>query len=373
MAAAMDFSALVFASVPPPIAGQSLATVMLLDHFERVGLEHRVVDISREFHTGLASRVRRAVSVLQLPARALRERRRLVQRPVVFYLQLGGGLASMLRDLPILELAHRIGSPIVAHVHGAAFRPAFDAAPAPVRAAVRRAVGRVAHAVVLGESLRSLFDGLIEPNRISVIPNGVARDLERSAAAVPPPSDGLTVLYLSNLMREKGYLEVLEAARISQKRALPHRFVLAGQHTETTSADPADVIRRHDLENVRWLGPIDGQAKLDALAGAHALVLPTAMREGQPLAVLEAMHFGLPVVTSHSGGLRDLVEDGTHGIVVPPRDPHAMVAALEKLRLERGLWDRIARHNRAEARLKFTPAAHGDAVVRVIGEVANAA
>jgi glycosyltransferase involved in cell wall biosynthesis len=53
--------------------------------------------------------------------------------------------------------------------------------------------------------------------------------------------------------------------------------------------------------------------------------------EGSPLAILEMMAAGVPVVSTAVGGVPDLIEDGVHGLLVPPRDPASLAAALERL------------------------------------------
>src|SRR5204862_4878741 len=65
--------------------------------------------------------------------------------------------------------------------------------------------------------------------------------------------------------------------------------------------------------------------------GRAAVVACPSRREGFGVACLEAMAHGRPVVASAVGGLKDLVVDGETGLLVPPRDPGALRAALERL------------------------------------------
>lgn len=368
------FGVLVAASVPPPITGQSVATAMLLRRLERAGVPHRVIDIGREFHTGRASHLRRALEVAILPARAALARRHLDAGPQVFYLQLGQSNRALVRDLPLITLAHALGIPAVVHIHGGGFRAAFDTSPLPLRRAVELALSRVKLVIVLTEGLRAMLDGLVEPDRVRVIANGVDQALAADARASRIQIDAgapLTVLYLSNLIESKGYVDVLEAARVSAARGWPYRFVFAGSPTETTSVLPDEFARANRLDNIEYAGVVSGQDKQVLLRRAQAFVLPTGYpTEGQPIAVLEAMHYGLPIITTRQGGLPDVVTDGREGLLVAPRDPEAILQALERMSADRDLRRRIAVHNRQEARRRYTEAAHGQALLDALAEAA---
>lgn len=349
-------SVVAVASLPPPIAGQSVVTTLLVEALEGAGIEHRVVDLSREFAVGnrwLAG-ARRLAEVAALPARAMAAARGL-PAPVVFYLQLGHSVRAMVRDVPLLAAARLRGWPAVVHVHGGGFREVFESAPALVRRALGRELASVAAAVVLSPGLRRMFEDLVPAGRIAVVANGTPRDVYDHARRIEraAPHHPLRVLYLSNLIDDKGYGLVLEAAR----RA-PHRFTLAGAPTEWGSIDPRS-------SPATYLGPVSGAAKLELLESSDVLVLPTRMVEGQPIAILEAMQMGLPVVSCARGGIPDVVRDPDNGALIEPGDVDALLAALDRLG-DPQRWAEVSRRNRAEALERYSPDRHGDALLEVL-------
>ena len=84
-----------------------------------------------------------------------------------------------------------------------------------------------------------------------------------------------------------------------------------------------------------------------------AVVVAPSRREGFGVTVAEAMAHGRPVVASAVGGLLDLVVDGETGLLVPPRDPAALRAALERLLGDAELRARLGAAARERARERF--------------------
>lgn len=362
-------------AVPPPVTGQAMAAAMLLEHLDAIDRPYEVVNLSRPFYTDGALRglVRRVGRSLEFPVEALRKMGLDRRTPTVCYLQLGQSGRALMRDLPVLALARAMGWRVVVHVHGGLFRVAFDGAPAPMRLALRRALRRVDRAIVLSDRLRALFADLVPPERVVAVDNGVDAELGAAAAGFerPAPGAALTCVFLTNLIASKGYMTVCRAAALARDRGLPHRFVLAGYETEYMDGHPRDFIAAHGLTNLAWRGGVTGDAKLDLLRQSDVFVLPVSNpTEGIPIALLEAMHFGLPLVATQAGGLGDLVVDGANGFVVPPDDPAALLAAVERL-TDAPTYARISAHNVAEARARFTGPAHGAAVLAVLDAAAQ--
>jgi glycosyltransferase involved in cell wall biosynthesis len=108
------------------------------------------------------------------------------------------------------------------------------------------------------------------------------------------------------------------------------------------------------LPSVQWLGYVTDRAQLDAFyRDASVFVLPTQF-EAWGNAVAEAMGCGLPCVTTNVGGLPEVVDDGSTGVLVPPRDPDALAAGLVALLSDPARAEKLGHAGYAKARAQMT-------------------
>jgi glycosyltransferase involved in cell wall biosynthesis len=94
------------------------------------------------------------------------------------------------------------------------------------------------------------------------------------------------------------------------------------------------------------------QGIADAIAKTDIYLLPSLF-EGTPVTLIEAMFSGMPIVTSSTCGMKDVIEDERNGLLVPLRSPDAIVAAVERLLADAHLRARLGQTARAEAVEKY--------------------
>lgn len=326
---------LVIGPTPPPVHGTSVYTRMLLESEAlREAFDVRHMDISDRrsiqnlgrldpINVWLGLR-----HVAELGLRVLRE------RPDVVYVEVSQNALAYLRDACFIGLARAGGARVVTHLHGGYFAPFYETANPFVRALVRASSRWVDRAWVLGEGLRHHYAGLVPEPRVRVVPNGVPDPLPPALPAGRGDGDGPpTFLYLSQLSLPKGILDLVEAVGVLPPERRP-RLVMAGAWRSPDDRRRVEArIAALGLEaRVEDRGVVTGEAKARAFAEADVFVLPTAYPyEGQPLAILEAMAAGLPVVSTPRGAIPDMVRDGETGVLVPENDPVALAAALGRL------------------------------------------
>jgi glycosyltransferase involved in cell wall biosynthesis len=150
--------------------------------------------------------------------------------------------------------------------------------------------------------------------------------------------DDVVVTTVANLRREKGYPELLAAARDVVADAPDAVFLAAGQGALEGQLRAEH--RRLGLgQRFRFLGQVDDVPAL--LAASDVFVLPSRF-EGTPIAIMEALCVGLPIVATRVGGIPDEVTDDIEGLLVPPYDPPALLAALLRIVGDTDLRGRLA-------------------------------
>jgi glycosyltransferase involved in cell wall biosynthesis len=199
--------------------------------------------------------------------------------------------------------------------------------------------------------------------RMVVLPNPVDCDRIR-----PPENPALRqtdlVLFLGDFTRRKGVRDLLAAAPAVLQRRPAARFVVAG------GAPPADVASQAQTlgDAVHFPGFVRGADKLRWLQEASLLVLPS-YAEGLPVAVLEAMAAGLPIVTTPVGGVPDIFRDGVNGLLIPPGDVPALADALSRLLADAAARETIGHHNRQQALDQFALPPYAQRLLELYGEV----
>ena len=224
----------------------------------------------------------------------------------------------------------------------------------PIRALYRRAL-RGSHVIFQNPDDRAEFEAnrLLEGANVRVI-RGSGIDVERfQPPVVRGPESPVVVILVARLLREKGIAEFVEAAEMLRAQELDARFVVAGGEDplHPASIDPQTVSRWAAHGPVEFLGQRDDVLAL--LHAAHVACLPS-WREGTPRSLLEAMACGLPVVATDVPGCREVAINGDNGFLVPPRDPAALAAALQKLINDPGLRARMGDRSRRLAVDEFS-------------------
>jgi len=199
---------------------------------------------------------------------------------------------------------------------------------------------------------RELFSrlGLVDPAR-TVLVAGSGVDLsEYPFRAVPqgPPK----FLFVGRFLKEKGLGDLAQATVLLKRRYPKVRFQALGG----LDPNPGSVSER-DLSAWRGEGALEFPGAVadvrPLLARSTVFVLPSYYREGVPRSTLEALSTGRAVITCDTPGCRETVVEGKNGLLVPPRDPAALAAAMERFILEPSLARRMSRASRRLAESKF--------------------
>ncbi len=163
------------------------------------------------------------------------------------------------------------------------------------------------------------------------------------------------ILYLARLERDKGVFEIIEAIRILRERQIHVDLSIAGDGSVRQEIE--NYVQGVDLltGSIKFLGYVRGQEKADTFSNHDIYCFPSYFGEGMPNSVLEALVFGMPVITCSVGGLADIFHDGKMGAFVPPREPKAIADKIEQFVLNREKMAATARYNFQYAKRFLAP------------------
>lgn len=355
---------LVLGPVPPPIGGDTVSTRYLLRSrwWAEAGFVLEHIDTSgggavRLTHDPLSGR-----DLL----RGLRILARLLRRLPGVDLVLFWGNSRFLCTLGVFvihacRLARR---PVVVKPFGSYLPERLRELPASWRPVARGALRRVDMLLPETEALAGELAGILGGDRppMAVYPNVVPDD---AFTGDPDPGrfEGRCV-FVGQIKREKGVFDILEAIRGRGDLTCDFWGQLAPRDAE------AFLRAVERLPNAAYRGETAPGEAAATIAGYDALLLPSFHEgEGNPAVILEAFAAGVPVVASRWKHLPALLGEGERGELVPPRDPAAIAAALDRYRNDPDRYREVARAARCWAEGFSERVVIGDLLVGIVSDM----
>lgn len=272
------------------------------------------------------------------------------------------------KDFIIINIAAFLDKKIVLTVHSGAYLNFAINSDSFTSWVCRMTLKRASRIIAISPSLACHFDFVGISSKIITIPNASpSRALEEpcinrclSMSKSCDPSVGsqqpnrarkISILYLSNYISTKGYLDLIQAISILEsKRSGVYQLFMYGKFVDfIPSIDHSFAqhlnIKPSSLDQLRFLisrafpdnlisinGPVLGEEKNNAFKAADVFVLPTYYPvEGCPISIIEAMSYSLPIVATDWMAIPDLVVDHFNGFYVKPRSPNEIARAIERV------------------------------------------
>jgi glycosyltransferase involved in cell wall biosynthesis len=305
-------STLVLAAValPPPLHGQSVINSAVIDHLaHQKSAEIVVVDVGpRTYRSALSYHLNRVAGALRAIALEFRYAR-CPKRTFYTVVESGWGRCY---NLALVAVARLLRFQIVLHHHTSAHTLNRSAG----FELLVRIAGRDATHVVLGQEMaRDLHAKYPSAGRSLVVHNAPFLPLPQNVSRVGSNLPKLTIGFLSNLTNEKGLDSVFDVLRAGRAAGLELDLKIAGP---AANAKVTEQIKSAQLEfgpALKVLGPVGPSEKSGFFTSIDLFLFPSRYKfEAQPLVVLEAMSFGVPVVASRRGYTSEIVGEVGHMI-----------------------------------------------------------
>lgn len=241
----------------------------------------------------------------------------LISKDDLYYLTISQSKFGNIRDLIIMKLVQIKKRKLLIHLHGGGFREMLDNEWGTLQRKINlNILENIDGVIVLGKSLKKIFYGIVPDEKILVVENCVDNEFVLSDLEFKEKMKKLynkkecKVLYLSNFIKEKGYLDVLKAANYFDKiNDSVFEFIFAGKFF-----DEQEKINFNknisNLKNSKYVGTVYGEEKRRILEDSDVFILPTRYKnEGQPISIIEASINGLYVITTDHAGILDIVNE----------------------------------------------------------------
>lgn len=203
--------------------------------------------------------------------------------------------------------------------------------------------------LAVGHEVEKAYQPKLSPKRIKIILNAVNEPVQvdeehrlrlRRELGLQPGQ--ILALAVGRLVEQKGYADLLQAAAILKASELPVKIAIAGiGDLQDDLAAQIDALKVNGT--VRLLG---SRHDVPFLMAASDLFVNSSHWEGLPVAVLEAMAAGLPVVATAVGDIPGII-NVSNGVLVPPRDPAALAGAIQSVAADEKLRHDLGRRARA--------------------------
>ena len=180
--------------------------------------------------------------------------------------------------------------------------------------------------ILLARELYQDVRNYVQPDNVYYCPNGMPKTNNETFCR-RTTNKKYTFLFLSNMIEEKGVIDVLKACTVlkGDKRLFKCQFV--GKWSTVSKEYFNEIIEKYNIKDVvSYLGPKYGKEKVDALKKVDALVFPTYYHgETFGLVLLEAMEYGLPCISTYEGGIPSVIDNENTGLLIRARDIEALV------------------------------------------------
>lgn len=325
---------------PPPVDGQSMATQRLARLLEEP-CNVKIVNLSppddqvNEMSSLQPDRVVHFLRMRDQAASALA----LEPNAPVLWTSISPSLLGHARDFLTIRRAFPKPQPVFGVVHRGDFNNLFSrpATKGTGKILFRRLQGLV----FLNAMLAAKCAQWVPPHKRHLIPNTIDDEAWCSDEQVEESrlqrkkNENVRLLFLSNMIRSKGYMDVLEAvARLkSQDYHVEIDFIGSWTSDRDREAFEKKVARLGMETTVNHHGPIHDRTRIkNFYLDAHVFLLPTYYpTEAQPLTIIEALNAGTPVITTKQGGIPKMVRENQEAFFVPPRNPAAIADAVQKI------------------------------------------
>lgn len=272
------------------------------------------------------------------------------KKPDVMYIHMSYK-GSFHRKFYIHRLAKKFKIKTIIHLHGSEFEKFFNDSNEKVKCKIKKMLSQCDAMIVLGDEWEKKIKAIEPCTKIVILPNSISIPNQ----IVKYSDNVFQILYLGVLIKRKGITDLIEAfIKLKELGFLEKndiRLIVAG------TGDEEETLKRKVFKAgldsyIKFTGWIDGNTKEELLNSSQLLVLPS-YNEGLPISILEAISYGLPIVSTDVGSVNEAVINGSNGFLIKPGNIDQLAKSIENIVNSRVLWEQFSTNSKKLAIEKF--------------------
>ena len=250
---------------------------------------------------------------------------------------------SFIRKSIVLFIAKFFGKKTIFHIHGGEFDLFYWKSPHFIKKIITNVLDKSDLILVLSEQWKKIILKMSSNNNIKILYNPTI--IKESVSSC---SEEVNTLFMGRIGTRKGAYDIIEAAKSLQNNNIKIMLYGDGEIEQVQK-----LIDKNNLNNkIKIGGWIKGDDIDKAYNKADIFILPS-YNEGLPMSVLEAMSYGLPVISTPVGGTPEAVEDGVNGFLIQPGDYKTLAEKIDLLANNKELREQMGVESYKIAKEKF--------------------
>ena len=288
------------------------------------------------------------------------------EKPTLCYFALSNSGSAFYKDVALVFLLKLFRVKTVFHIHSKAIKKNESSR---IYYSLYQYVFKKSSVIILSKYLYDDIKTFVSMEQVYICPNGVEDFRKKSVQKLENESKPVKILFLSNLIESKGVFILIEACEILRTKGYNFSCDFVGGEGDVSAHQFKEEVKKRQLsETVKYLGKKYDEDKNIVYENADIFVLPT-MNDCFPLVLLEAMQYGLPLISTIEGGIPDIVENNVNGFLVEQNNSVDLADKLETLMNNETLLIQMGRAGRTKYEKEFTLQVFETKLQRILEEL----
>jgi glycosyltransferase involved in cell wall biosynthesis len=341
---------LIIGPFPDPITGNSLANQIIYENLPKYNEDVQVDNINTSYSCLKENLGKLNFSKVWHYFKQYVEIHKVLKCDKLYYTS-GQTFYGVLKYFPYLLLAKLFRKEIIVHIHGNFLHKEFEALRGIKQYVFKKTLTLCDKGIVLSKSLRKNLSPFLKESQIFELENFV-EDIILDHQFYKD-FNKLRIIYLSNLMTEKGIFYLLEALTILSEMDVDFDAKIAGGIDPAIANEIESKLNKLP-DSVEYLGLVFGSDKKELLNWGNVFVFPTYYSmEGQPISIFEAYASGNVILTTKHAGIPDVFKEEINGFYIEKKSSSSIANRLQLMSENMNEHKNISNHNIKEAAEKY--------------------